>query len=254
MGWAPIPPGVQIRAGMNFASLSIGVPDRFWIFVGGSHFLDPHIRPVVLPNEPNTTIVNYTVVHNSFGYRGNTFVNEGAGIDTVRRITRRDVPQYSVQDSRQPGPTRTVGNAVAIYRPSFAGNPGARPRTTLETEQARRKLAPAKVYEPRSQPPARSPESAVQARQAEERALLETTQSQELKEIQRRGADEARRAQNAAEKARIQQEYRTRACGTGPTPDRCGGPIGTGDLTGVPPGTRRTTRIPIRVRSSWTPR
>jgi hypothetical protein len=211
MGWAPILPGVEFRAGMDFAALSIRIPGSSWIFIGGAHFLDPEIRANVLPIERNVTIVNYTTAHDNFSFRGNRLVNEGVGIDTVRRVTRRDVTRFSLQDSPQPGPARTVGTTVQIYRPSFRGNAGAGPKTSLDREQARRELAPTKVFEPREQAPARSAESAVRQHQAEEKALLEKTQSQELKDIQRRAADEANRARNASEKAKIEQEYRARA-------------------------------------------
>ncbi len=211
MGWAPIPPGVDFRAGTDFASVAVSVPTRFWVFVGGSHFLDDDVRGAVLPYERNTTIVNYTVAPSRVAFRGSTYMNEGAGIDAVRRVTRRDVPRYSVQDSRQAGPTRIVGNTVQIYRPAIAANSGARPSTALDMQQARRELAPAKVYEPRAQQPAASAATTVERRQAQEKALLQQTQSQELRDMQRRSADEAKRAQNAADKARIQQEYRTRA-------------------------------------------
>jgi len=210
MGWAPIPPGVELRPGIDFAALSIRVPGNFWIFIGGSHFLDPEIHPYVLPYERNVTIVNYTTIHNGFSFRGDRFINEGVGIDTVRRITRRDVPRYSLEDSRQPGRARIAGNTVQLYQPSFRGNPGARPKTALDREQARRELAPARVFEPPAQASARSAESAIQKRQAEEKALLQKTQSQELKDAERRRADEEKRARNAADKAKIQKDYQAR--------------------------------------------
>ena len=210
MGWAPIPPGIEFGAGMNFAALSIRIPGNFWIFIGGSHFLDRDLRPYVLPYERNSTIITYTTTRNNSSFRGDRFVNEGVGIDTVRRITRQDVPRYNLQDSRQPGLPRVVGNTIQVYRPSFTGHPGARPQTSLDRERARQALAPAKVYEPRAQPPTRSPESAVQQRQAQEKALLQQSQSQELKDIQRQRTDEAKRAQNASEKAKIQKDYQTR--------------------------------------------
>ncbi len=211
MGWAPIPPGVDFRAGMDYASVAVGVPARFWVFVGGSHFLDGDVRAAVLPYERNVTIVNYTVAPSRVSFRGNTYMNEGAGIDVVRRVTQRDVPRYTVEDRQQAGPTRVVGNTVQVYRPAIAASAGARPKTALDVAQARRDLAPAKVYEPRAQQPAASAQSTVQRRQAHETALLHQTQSQEMRAIQQRGADEARRAQGAAEKARVQQDYRARA-------------------------------------------
>ncbi len=61
MGWAPLPPGVEFSAGMNFNSLSIDIPLNFWVFIQGPHFQDRDLNPYVLPFERNQTIVNYTV-------------------------------------------------------------------------------------------------------------------------------------------------------------------------------------------------
>ena len=84
MGWAPLPPGVDLRAGMDFASLRIDVPGSFWIFIGGSHFLDPDVHSYVLPYERNVTIVNNTTVYNNFDFRGDRFVNDGVEMAHIR--------------------------------------------------------------------------------------------------------------------------------------------------------------------------
>jgi len=210
VGWAPIPPGVELRPGVDFAALSVRIPGNFWIFVGGSHFLDQDIHPYVLPYERNLTIIDYTTIQNHYSFQGDRFVNGGVPVDTVRRLTRRDVPRYGLEDSRQPGRARIEGNTVQLYRGSFRSSPGARPKVSLDREQARREVAPARVYEPRAQSPTRSAAAAVQQRQAEERALVQKTQAQEMKDIQRRRADEVKRAQSASERAKVQRDYRAR--------------------------------------------
>lgn len=207
MGWAPIPPGIEFRAGMDFASLSLQIPGNFWIFIGGSHFLDPDVHPYVLPYERNSMIVNYTRGRNNFFFRGGRFVNEGIDVDTIRRATRREVLTYKVADINRPGGGRIAGNEVQLYRPNFRGDQQARPKNFLNRDQARRELAPAKVFEQSRQAPAVAPESAVKKRQAEERALLEQSQSQERQNIQRRRDQTAQQARSAAEKAKVQQDY-----------------------------------------------
>jgi hypothetical protein len=209
-GWAPFPPGIEFRAGMDFASFGINIPFRFWIFIGASHFCDRDIYPYVLPYERNMTIINYTTIHNNFAFRGNRFVNEGIGIDMIRRLTRRDVPRYTLRDTRQPGPPRIAGNEVHIYRPTFRGSPSARPQRFLSREQARQELAPARIYESREQPPKRTAESAVRQRQNEERKLMKKSQSQDMKAMERRRSEEQKQVQASSERARIQQDYRTK--------------------------------------------
>ena len=210
-GWAPLPPGVEFRAGMDFAQLSFSIPIRFWIFLQALHFLDNDIYRYTLPYERNVTIINYTSVHNNIYFRDNRIFNEGMGIDNVRRVTRRAVPSYRVQDVRQPGPARVVGNDVQIYRPAFRTNSDAKPKAVLNGDEARRELAPARVFEPRQQTALRAQESAVRKRQAEERTLLEKTQSQELRDIERVRSAEQARVRGTAEKAKIQQDFRSKA-------------------------------------------
>src|SRR5512143_1662952 len=182
MGWAPLPPGVQFGAGINFSSQAFDIPFNFWVFIQGSHFQDRDINPYVLPYERNRTIVNYTTVHNNIYVQNDRIINEGIRPEDVRRMTGRDVPTYRVQNAPQPERTRVVGQDVQIFRPAIRQNEAARPREYLNRDQARRELAPARVFEPSPQQPVREQVSAVQRRQAEEKALLQRTQAQELRD------------------------------------------------------------------------
>jgi len=206
-GWAPFPPGMEFRAGMDFASFGMELPGRFWVFIGASHFLDRDLYSCVLPFERNITLMNYTTIHNNFVFRGTRFINEGLGVDTIRRLTRREVLQYRLQDSRQPGAARIVGNDVQLYRPSFTGRPGNQPKVFLNREEAKREVAPARIYESREQPPTRTAETAVRQRQGAERKLMKDSQSQDLKALDKRQSEEQKKAQATAERSRIQQNY-----------------------------------------------
>jgi hypothetical protein len=209
-GWAPLPPGVEFRVGMGFASLSFNVPSRFWVFIQAPHFLDRDLYRYTLPYERNVTIVNFTSIHNNISYRNNRIFNEGIGTDVVQRLTRQQVPRYKIQDVRQPGAARITGNEVQIYRPAFRPNASARPQAVLNRDQARQELAPAKVFEPRPQVPVRTQESAVQKRQAEEKTLLQKTQAEELKNMQRQRAADQAKIRDTAQKAKIQQDYQAK--------------------------------------------
>ena len=186
MGWAPFPPGVEFRAGMNFNSLSIDIPLNFWVFIQGPHFQDRDLNPYVLPFERNRTIVNYTSMHNNIYVRNDRIINEGIGIDEVRRITGRAVPRYGLQDAPQPGRTKVVGQEVQIFRPAIRQNVAAKPKVYLNRDQARQELAPAKVFDPRGQQTINAEAAAVQKRQIEEKRLLEFSQAQEIKNMQQK--------------------------------------------------------------------
>jgi len=209
-GWAPLPPGVEFRAGMGFASLSFHIPNRFWIFLQAPHFLDRDIYRYTLPYERNVTIINITTLHNNISVRDNRIFNEGMGVDNVRRVTRQQVPRYKIQDVQKPGPARVVGNDLQVYRPAFRGNATAKPKAILNRDEARRELAPAKVFEPRQQQPVSAQQSAVQKRQAEEKTLLQRTQAQEVKDIQSKRVAEQARVRDTAEKAKIQKDYQAK--------------------------------------------
>ncbi len=134
-GWAPLPPGIEFRAGMDFASLSFNIPSRFWIFLQAPHFLDRNVYRYALPYERNLTIINITSIHNNIHYRNNRIFNEGMGIDNVQRVTRQQVPRYRIQDVRKPGPERVVGNDIQVYRPAFRTNATTRPKAILNRDR-----------------------------------------------------------------------------------------------------------------------
>jgi len=209
-GWAPLPPGVEFSTGTGFGALPVNIPGRFWVFVQSSHFLDPDVRSRVLPYERNTTIINYTTVHDNIYVRDNRIVNEGIGVDEVRRFTGRDVPRYALRDAGQPGRARLHGREIQIYRPALRENPAAKPNAVLKAENARREPAPAKVYEPKQQEQTPQVKAEVARRQSEEKSLLRKTQSQELKRMQRQQSEEMKRAQNQGEKAKVKREYESR--------------------------------------------
>jgi hypothetical protein len=209
-GWAPIPPGIEFRAGMDFAALGRRIPGRFWVFVGGPHFLDRDIHRYVLPYERNTTIIPRTTLSDRFSFRGDRFVNDGVSLDVIRRLTGRQVPSYRLQDVNRPGLLRVSGSEVRMYRPAFRADASARPKTYLSMEQARREFGQAGGPGKMRGKSETAAEELLRAKQAEEMKRLERSQSREMKSMDEQRKVEQSRARDSAEKARIAQEYRTR--------------------------------------------
>jgi len=206
VGWAPLPPGAEFRTGMGFTSLSFKIPHRFWIFLQSAYFMDSDIHRYSLPYERNRTIINFTSIHTNIYFRSNRIVNEGIGIDYVQRATRRTVPRYRIRDVRRPERGRVAGHDLHIYRPTFRkNNATAKPNTYLNSKEARRELAPVKVFDPRLKAPLREQESAVRMRQARQRDLLEKTQAQDLKNLERKRARELEQIRDNAEKKKAAQ-------------------------------------------------
>ena len=224
MGWAPLPPGFQFSIGMNFNSQALDIPFNFWVFIQGSHFQDNDINSYVLPFERNQTIVGYTSMRNNLYTRNNRVFNEGFGVDPVRQFTGRAVTTYALQNAPQPGRTRVVGQQVQVFQPAIKLNAAAKPKTVLNTTQARQILAPAKIFDPRNQQAIDLEAAAVQKRQIQEKTLLattqaqertvrrsspgwRTTQAQEIKNMQVKRDAEALHVRDAAAKAKITQNY-----------------------------------------------
>jgi hypothetical protein len=205
-GWAPLQPGIELRIGMDYGSIGINIPNRFWIFLQTSRFQERDIYRYTLPYERNASLLNFTSSHNNSYFRDNRIYNEGIAVDDVRRATNRAVPQYRIQDARQPGQARIAGNNLQVYRPILQMNEKVQPKAFMNVEQARRELAPVRVYEPQQQLPLNSQASAVRRRQAEEKALLERTQVQDLKNMQRNRDAELAKTRGMAEKEKIRQE------------------------------------------------
>jgi hypothetical protein len=189
-GWAPIPPGFDFRAGIDFDAMALGIPLNFWVFVGGSHFLDRDIRSEVLPYERNMTIVRNTEIRGNFEFRGERMINNGIDPETIRRVTGHGVLRYNLADSDRPGAPQVSGLEARFYRPTIRETENARPKEFLNREQARQEMAQARIFEPRGQERAVAPETAVRKSQAEQRSLLMKSQ--------------------ADERARAQQEYESR--------------------------------------------
>jgi hypothetical protein len=207
MGWAPLPPGFEFSVGMNFNSSSLDIPFNFWVFIQGPHFQDRYLNPYVLPFERNRTIVDFTYMRNNIYTRDNRIINEGFGMDEVRRITRRAVPRYALRDAQRPEHMRIVGQEVRIFRPAIRRNEGAKPKVYWNKDQALQELAPAKVFDPRGQLTIDRDAAAVQRRQIEEKRLLETSQSQEIKSLQLKRDLETRKLSVASEKMKVNKDY-----------------------------------------------
>jgi hypothetical protein len=205
-GWAPLQPGIEIRVGMDFGSLSINIPSHFWVFLQTSRFQDQDLHRYALPYERNVALINFTTNRNNYAFRNDRIFNGGIDVDLVRRATRREVRQYRIQNTQRPGRATVAGQNLQIYRPNLRLNEKAKPKVFMNSDEARRELAPVKVFEPRQQAALNAQASAVRRRQAEERALLERTQAQDLKNMQRQRDAELVTVLDKAEKAKIRQD------------------------------------------------
>lgn len=207
MGWAPLPPGVEFEAGIGLTSLPFDIPGHFWIFIEGRHFMDYDFSSYVLPFERNITIINYTVIHNNIYVRNNRVINEGIDFDEVRRVTRREITRYELKDARRPGISRVEAGEVSLYRPAIRKNEAAKPKTYLNKEEAREKIAPVKIWEPQVKRSAEDEEATIRKRHIDEERLLVRSQSEEINDLQKKYSANEKQIRDVTEKDKIKKDY-----------------------------------------------
>ncbi|HLP46074.1 MAG TPA: DUF6600 domain-containing protein [Candidatus Kapabacteria bacterium] len=211
LGWAPLPPGISFSFGMDFDSLYYNIPSNYWIFVESPNFYHHRLGRYVLPYERNRTIINYTRLRNNIRLRDNRPINEGIDVDEVRRITGRSkIDKFNIREIQKPGHTRIKGQEIQIFRPEIKRFEAGRPKEYLQRDEAKQKLAPVKIWEPRVQHSIKKEESAAQRRQDEERKILNKSQAQEIKDMNRRRAAEEQKIRDNAEREKIRKEYENR--------------------------------------------
>ena len=206
LGWAPLPPGVEFEAGMGISSLPFDIPGNYWVFIEGRYFAEPGIADYVLPFERSITIINYTQIHNRIYVRNDRVINEGIGVDEVRRITHRTISRYELRDAPRPGLARVEGGAVQLYRPKIRRNEAAKPQVYLNKDEAREKLAPVKIWEPLRQRMPKEEESAVRERQIQEQKLLEKSQTVEINDLRRKVSQQEKQVRNPVEKEKVKKD------------------------------------------------
>jgi hypothetical protein len=176
--------------------------------------MGPSLERWILPYERNTTIINYTHIDINIHVRDNRVINDGVGIDHVRRLTNQPIERHQLQDARRAGEERVDARDAVVYRPELRKSESYRPKDVLDRDQAADRID---RDEASGRFVRRGPQGAeVSIRQAhdQERRNLEQDQRTEVKDIRRR-ADAAKvTARTAGEKQKIETEAKTRVAET----------------------------------------
>jgi hypothetical protein len=138
VGWAPLPPGVDISAsydaGYNggYASYDYGIGPDAYVFVPEQYFLAPSIATYVVPTVQISAFWGRTRNYTSYRREGDRYFNQGVPVDRIQRVIGRSVPRYQIADLqttdyRQPPEPRHA--EPAGVRPA-TGQPRAAPAAT----------------------------------------------------------------------------------------------------------------------------
>jgi hypothetical protein len=163
-GWAPMPPGVTVRAGfgVDFGGVDIDVVIQpfMWLFVPERDCFQPRIGVRVAPPARNVTIVRSTRTVVNYVVVRDRVVNRGVEIDRIERTTGHPAPRYRVVDSDTRGrPVVTREQEVRVFRrplkPAPEDRRPARGRVVEDDHDRGAASRPAPVPPPTTPPPAR---------------------------------------------------------------------------------------------------
>jgi hypothetical protein len=141
IGWAPLPPSVDIRAG----SFDVSIAPEAYVFVPEQRFLDTRLYDYAVPREQCGGIYRQTRNWTNYRYENNRIFDVGVPVDRIQRAVGRAVPRYQVADLGwdQRHQARFQANQVAMFRPQVERGrrvepPSARPmarRSVLTAQQ-----------------------------------------------------------------------------------------------------------------------
>jgi hypothetical protein len=175
VGWAPLPPSVQVGVGFSNARLSVLISPAAYVFVPTRNFLSLQVGRYGVPRSHVSSIYRHT--RNVTGYRfdrGRVYAS-GVPLDRIERVRGRRVQRYALSDQ---GPSlrhrgaRVQGDRIEIFRPQVrrarVTAPSARPAarqsvvTTREVRSTRIQRQPRSAPAPSRQvrqtaPPSRQP-------------------------------------------------------------------------------------------------
>ena len=97
IGWAPLPPYAvfSVHIGIHY-TYNYYVPYQHWHYVTFNHFCDPYVYNYYVAPKYKYRIYSRTKVRHNYGYRNGHVVNNGVGIDIIRKRTGQNIKQRNV--------------------------------------------------------------------------------------------------------------------------------------------------------------
>src|SRR5579863_580984 len=126
IGWAPLPPQVQFRAGigLDFAGINLDVvlgPTHF-CFVPERSFLAANVITYVEPQARNVTIIHNTINVTKYTVVNNRVVNQGIAEQHVAQVTGQRVPHLqvtTVKSGAAPRGAQVRGGQLTVFQPTI---------------------------------------------------------------------------------------------------------------------------------------
>jgi hypothetical protein len=117
VGWAPLPPAVEFRSGVD---LSVSLAPDAYVFVPERQFLAPQLSSYFVPRAECARIFPTTRNITHYNVVNNRVFNQGVPVDRMQKVVGRSVPRYQIADlsadQRHQG-ARVAQNRVSFFRP-----------------------------------------------------------------------------------------------------------------------------------------
>jgi hypothetical protein len=117
VGWAPLPPSVDFRTGVD---LSVSLTPDAYLFVPERQFLAPQLSGYYVPRAECTRIFPATRNITHYNVVNDRVFNQGVPVDRFQQVVGRPVPRYQIADlnadQRHQG-ARVAQNRISFFRP-----------------------------------------------------------------------------------------------------------------------------------------
>ena len=122
IGWAPLPPGVNVGVAFGGGGYAYGIAPESYCFVPERDFLSPRLGSYFVARDRIGGFWGRTRNFTNYRFDGGRVFNQGVPVDRIQRFTGR-VPRYQVADlsyargSNNWRQARLQGNRLAVFRP-----------------------------------------------------------------------------------------------------------------------------------------
>ncbi len=131
VGWAPLPPGVDWRIGVNIDAY---IRPHWWCFVEERFLYERNLRNNIVLPARNVTFLSITKNVTNYTIIQNRVVNRSLSVEQIERSVRRPIPRYRIVD-RDTIPTprdRVRGKEIYMFRHQLAEAAPARTPPRVE--------------------------------------------------------------------------------------------------------------------------
>jgi hypothetical protein len=212
VGWAPLPPQVVVRPGIEIraANIDVHINPSWFCFVEERRILAPHVRTYIAPPARNVSLIQVTQNVTHYTVIQNRVVNRGIPVERIERVMARPVPRMRIVEAQAPEVMQRVKvrereREVVLFRPitpPVVGQPGARAQ------------APQNTPPPRVAPSAALPQQQedtyhrLRERQIREQAALEERRRQTPQSGLQSLSPEQLRVQRGVERRTLEEKAR----------------------------------------------